>query len=409
MAVERESGGGNGRARARAGGGDRIGVRRAGGGRPAAARRGSPTSWSWSGPTRSAAPGATTAIPGCACDVPSHLYSFSFAPNPEWPRTFSGQPHIRAYLERVTDTFGLRPHLRFDAEVRQAALGRRGAALGGRDRRAGALTADVVVSGDRPAVGPEDSRTSPGWTPSPARSSTPPAGTTTTTCAASASPMVGTGASAIQIVPAIQPDVGAPHRLPAHPALGAAARGPQDQRGRALAAHQAPGTRAARRGLLWGIRELQVSAFTKRPKRAGPDRGPRQAPHAQGRQGPGAAGPLTPDYRIGCKRILLSNTYYPALAQPNADLVASGLKEVRGSHAGRRRRHRDARSDAIVFGTGFHVTDMPIAHRVTGADGTHARRGVEGRHGGAARLAPRPASPTSSPSSGPTPASGTAR
>ncbi len=42
--------------------------------------------------------------PGCACDVPSHLYSFSFAPNPDWPRTFSGQEHIRAYLEHVTDT-----------------------------------------------------------------------------------------------------------------------------------------------------------------------------------------------------------------------------------------------------------------------------------------------------------------
>src|SRR5918996_2952193 len=50
--------------------------------------------------------------PGCACDVPSHLYSFSFAPNPEWPRTFSGRRHIHAYLERVADTFGLRPHLR---------------------------------------------------------------------------------------------------------------------------------------------------------------------------------------------------------------------------------------------------------------------------------------------------------
>ena len=55
--------------------------------------------------------------PGAACDVPSHLYSFSFAPNAEWPRTFSGQPHIRAYLEHVTDTFGLRPHIRFNAEV----------------------------------------------------------------------------------------------------------------------------------------------------------------------------------------------------------------------------------------------------------------------------------------------------
>src|ERR1700740_2292077 len=58
--------------------------------------------------------------PGCACDVPSYLYSFSFAPNPDWPRAFSGQEHIRAYLERVTDTFGLRPHVRFGAEVKEA-------------------------------------------------------------------------------------------------------------------------------------------------------------------------------------------------------------------------------------------------------------------------------------------------
>ena len=54
--------------------------------------------------------------PGCACDVPSHLYSFSFAPNPDWPRTFSGQQHIRAYLEHVADVFRLRPHIRFDSE-----------------------------------------------------------------------------------------------------------------------------------------------------------------------------------------------------------------------------------------------------------------------------------------------------
>jgi cation diffusion facilitator CzcD-associated flavoprotein CzcO len=77
---------------------------------------------------------------------------------------------------------------------------------------------------------------------------------------------------------------------------------------------------------------------------------------------------LTPDYTIGCKRILLSNDYYPALAQPNTELVASGLKEVRGSTIvmadGTERE-----VDAIVFGTGFHVTDMPIGDRVIGADG----------------------------------------
>src|SRR5215213_9497353 len=58
--------------------------------------------------------------PGCACDVPSNLYSFSFAPNPGWSRTYSSQPEIRAYLERVVDRFGVRPKLRLNTEVLEA-------------------------------------------------------------------------------------------------------------------------------------------------------------------------------------------------------------------------------------------------------------------------------------------------
>src|SRR5882757_4970633 len=59
--------------------------------------------------------------PGCACDVPSHLYSFSFAPNPEWTRAFSPQPEIWDYLRRVSDTHGVTERVRFDAEVLNAA------------------------------------------------------------------------------------------------------------------------------------------------------------------------------------------------------------------------------------------------------------------------------------------------
>lgn len=77
---------------------------------------------------------------------------------------------------------------------------------------------------------------------------------------------------------------------------------------------------------------------------------------------------LTPAYRIGCKRILLSSEYYPALARPNVDLVASGLKEIRGSVLVAAD-GTETEVDAIVFGTGFHVTDMPIADRVVGAEG----------------------------------------
>ena len=60
--------------------------------------------------------------PGCACDVPSHLYSFSFAPNPEWSQTYSPQPEIGAYLKRCADRFGLRPHVRLNTTVTDAAF-----------------------------------------------------------------------------------------------------------------------------------------------------------------------------------------------------------------------------------------------------------------------------------------------
>ncbi len=118
--------------------------------------------------------------------MPSHLYSFSFAPNPDWPRTFSGQRHIRAYLEHVTDTFGLRPHIRFDSEVKRMAWDAEHLRWE-IETASGDLTADVVVSATGPLSDPKIPDI-PGWTPSPARSSTPPAGTTTTTSPASASP-----------------------------------------------------------------------------------------------------------------------------------------------------------------------------------------------------------------------------
>src|SRR5437016_9268576 len=77
---------------------------------------------------------------------------------------------------------------------------------------------------------------------------------------------------------------------------------------------------------------------------------------------------LTPDYRIGCKRILISNDYLPSLCQPNVDLVAAGLAEVRPrSVVAADGTEREV--DTIIFGTGFHVTDIPVADRITGRGG----------------------------------------
>lgn len=304
--------------------------------------------------------------PGCACDVPSHLYSFSFAPNPDWPRTFSGQPAIRAYLEHVADTFGLRPHIRLDCEVRMM----RWDADELRweiETSAGELTADVVVSATGPLSDPKMPEV-PGLETFPGKVFHSARWDHDYDLRGKRVAMIGTGASAIQIVPAIAPDV---ERLTLFQRTPPWVM-PRTDRAISTAERwlhrQLPFTRAARRGLLWGIRELQVSAFTKRPNQLGLIESLAKANMARSIKDPQLRDKLTPSYRIGCKRILLSSEYYPALARPNVDLVASGLAEVRGSTLVAAD-GTEAEVDAVIFGTGFHVTDMPIADRVVGAGG----------------------------------------
>ncbi|MEU3920664.1 NAD(P)/FAD-dependent oxidoreductase [Streptomyces sp. NPDC029004] len=304
--------------------------------------------------------------PGCACDVPSHLYSFSFAPNPDWPRTFSGQEHIRAYLERVADTFRLRSHIRLDHEVLMMRWD------GGELRweietSQGTMTADVVVSATGPLSDPKTPEI-PGLAGFPGKVFHSSRWDHDYDLRGKRVAMIGTGASAIQIVPAIQPQAAKLtlfQRTPPWvlPRMDRKITGVERWLHRQL-----PFTGSARRGLLWGIRELQVSAFTKRPNELGLIESLAKANIAKSIKDPALRARLTPSYRIGCKRILLSSDYYPALAQPNVDIVASGLSEVRGSSVVAADR-TETEVDAIIFGTGFHVTDLPIAERVVGADG----------------------------------------
>ncbi|MGW5046257.1 flavin-containing monooxygenase [Streptomyces griseoluteus] len=323
--------------------------------------------------------------PGCACDVPSHLYSFSFAPNPDWPRTFSGQEHIRAYLERVTDDFGLRPHLRFDSEVKLMTWDE-DELRWHIETASGSLTADVVVSATGPLSDPKIPDI-PGLDSFPGRVFHSARWDHDFDLRGKRVAMVGTGASAIQIVPSIQPEVGRltvfqrtpPWVMPRMDrAIGTAER----------KLHQAlPFTARLRRGLLWGIRELQVQAFTKHPDELGLVEQLAKRNMARAIKDPALRAKLTPDYRIGCKRILLSSAYYPALARPNVDVVAAGVTEIRGSTVVAAD-GTEAEVDAIVFGTGFHVTDMPIAERVVGVGGVTLaeawKGGMEALRGGSA-------------------------
>ncbi|MDJ1136412.1 flavin-containing monooxygenase [Streptomyces iconiensis] len=304
--------------------------------------------------------------PGCACDIPSHLYSFSFAPNAEWPRAFSPQPDIRAYLDRVADTFGLRQHIRFNTEVQQMSWDAE--ELHWRvETSGGTLTADLVVSATGPLSEPKlpdipglDSFEGKVFHSSTWDHSYDLRGKRVA--------VIGTGASAIQIVPAIQPVVGELTVFQRTPAW-VIPRNDRRISGFEKKLHaKLPATQKLRRFALWGVRELETQVFANYPALLPALEKVATAHMKRAVKDPVLRRKLTPDYRVGCKRTLLSNDYYPALAQSNTDVIDSGLKEIRGntliSADG-----REAEVDAVVFCSGFYVSDMPVAHLVKGADG----------------------------------------
>jgi cation diffusion facilitator CzcD-associated flavoprotein CzcO len=304
--------------------------------------------------------------PGCACDVPSHLYSFSFAPNPEWTRSFSPQPEIWAYLRRVADEHGVTQRTRFGAEVLEAAWNE-DSGLWEIETAAGDLTARVLIAGfgglaepklpDVPGIAdfPGTIFHSAQWDHGHDLSGERVA-------------VVGTGASAIQFVPQIQPHVSELH-LFQRTAPWIMPRFDRDitRVEHFLFKHLPFTQRLARAGIYWA-REGMVIGMAGEPRllkglqllakrfirRSVKDREVRRK--------------VTPDYTIGCKRILISGDYLPALDEPNVELIGSGLAEVRGNVVvGADGTEREV--DTIIFGTGFYVTDSPMAERVRGAGG----------------------------------------
>ena len=163
--------------------------------------------------------------PGCACDVPSHLYSFSFEIKRDWSRPYAPQPEILAYLEHCAEKYGLLPHCRFGDAVRRAALGRGGGALDAR-ARLGPHASTPTSSSARSACSTRSRRpTSRASTPSPARASTPRAGTGITISPARRVGVIGSAASAVQLVPEIVKQAASRPPVPAHGELGGAEAG----------------------------------------------------------------------------------------------------------------------------------------------------------------------------------------
>jgi cation diffusion facilitator CzcD-associated flavoprotein CzcO len=304
--------------------------------------------------------------PGAACDVPSQLYSYSFALNPSWSRSFSPQPEIQAYIQRVAQESGTLDRFVFDTSVDDAGWDD-AEGLWRVRTSAGELTADVVVSAagalsepKNPDIEGFDSFTGEVFHSARWNHDYDLRGKRVA--------VIGTGASAIQIVPEIAEEVArldvyqrtAPWVIP---------RNDRDYTGiEKLGFRLVPGLqRIYRTAIYWG-RETYVPAFTINPKLAWPAKQLALKNIARGIDDPELREAVTPDYEIGCKRILISNTWYPTLNRDDVDLVTDGIYRVTPTGiVARDGTEREV--DVIVVATGFHTTDLPIAHHVTGRDG----------------------------------------
>jgi cation diffusion facilitator CzcD-associated flavoprotein CzcO len=313
--------------------------------------------------------------PGCACDVPSHLYSFSFAPNPLWSRSFSRQPEIRAYLEDVADRYALRLHLRFATEVTGARWDSGNMRWEVQTSR-GALTADVLISAAGPLTDPVLPDI-PGLDAFPGEVFHSARWNHEYDLTGKRVAVVGTGASAIQLVPEIQPRVS---RLTLFQRTPAWILPRRDRRITAaehrLYRHIPPAQKLARLGI-YAARESSVGGFVKRPELLKAAQRLAARNLAGSVADPELRAKLTPDYTMGCKRILLSNDFYPAITKPNAAVVASGLAKVDG-HTLIAQDGTAAEADVIILATGFHTVDVPIADRIHGIGGVSLAESWQG-------------------------------
>jgi cation diffusion facilitator CzcD-associated flavoprotein CzcO len=303
--------------------------------------------------------------PGCRCDVPSHLYSFSFAPNPNWSSTFSPQPEILEYLRGVAARFGVIPHVRFGTEMESAEWDDVESRWRLETSR-GPITADVLIAAQGPLS-------------DPLVPDLPGLDTFEGTTFHSARwdhdhrldgervAVIGTGASAIQFVPKIQPLVGQMHVFQRTPpwVMPHPNRAMNDWE-RRLYGRLPAAQLAMRAGIYWARETFVLQFRNERMRKLATRMALRQL--EQQVPDPELRAKLTPRYELGCKRILPTDEWYPALMQPNVDVVTEGIREIR-PHSIVSTDGTEREVDTIIFGTGFHVTDIPIAQRVRGRDG----------------------------------------
>ena len=304
--------------------------------------------------------------PGCACDVPSNLYSLSFAPRPSWTQAFSPQSEICEYLRGVAREDGLLPFIRFGCRLLEAAWDDT-AYHWLIETSTGSLTADVLIDASGPIAEPSmpqlpglDGFSGEVFHSARWRHDLDLTDRTVV--------VIGTGASAIQFVPQIQPLVegmtvvqrSAPWVMPRLDR--------KTTRFERRLYAMAPWLQRCIRLKQYLVRDVGMWRIMVSPRFRRTVT--RVALHQLRRQvaDPTLRRRLTPNFELGCKRILLSNDWYPAVSASNVEVVDAGVKEVR-AHSVVTTDNHEHPADVIIFGTGFHVTDPPIAANLRGHDG----------------------------------------
>ncbi len=304
--------------------------------------------------------------PGCACDVHSPLYAFSFAPNPNWSRVYSRQAEIRDYLRNCAERFGILPHISWNARLLEAAWH-------DDEQRwhlttaQGKLTADIFISGNGPLS-------------EPAFPSLPGMERFEGTIFHSAQwqhdydlrgkrvAVIGNGASSIQFVPQIQPLVNQLSLFQRTPAwiIPRQDRAITTKKRRVL--HFFPIIQRFERALTYVVNEISALGLAYRPGALKINLRMAQGHLEKQISDPVLKAKLTPQYTIGCKRILVSDDFYPALTQPNVDLVTDSIREVR-AHSIVTEDGREYEVDAIICATGFATTKMQFPQHIRGRSG----------------------------------------
>ena len=304
--------------------------------------------------------------PGAACDVPSHLYSYSFAPNREWTRTFSRQAEIEDYVRSTARKWNAYPHIRFGVELTDAqydsARGRWAVTTsdGDYDARVLVLGIGALCEPRLPAIEGIESFSGPIFHSSRWDHETPLKGKRVA--------VIGTGASAIQIVPNIVDDVASLDVYQRTPPWILPRADRAYSRLERLAMRHIPGYAKLVRATQWITRETQVPGLTHHRWASTPLVAAARAHLFATVRDPKLRAKLTPDYQLGCKRILISNGWYPAIASDKVDLVTDPIARV--TPTGIVTSDGTEREvDVLINATGFHVTDSPAFRLVHGEDG----------------------------------------